>query len=50
MKAITFRVPEVLRNWLENRAKDNHRSMNGEMLELMQRAKERQERKQINTQ
>ena len=47
MKNLTLRIPVALRDWLKQQAKDNSRSMNGEIVELMKQAKEKQEKEII---
>ena len=44
-----IRLPKYLRDWLMGKAKDNSRSMNGEIVELMKQAKEKQEEKEVVT-
>ena len=38
-----YRLPINLRDWLKRKAESNNRSMNGELVELMQKAKENEE-------
>ncbi len=38
-----YRIPVVLVDWLKNKALSNSRSLNGELVELMKKAKEIEE-------
>lgn len=40
VQRMQIRVPRILRDWLKSRAKDNNRSMNGEIIHLMKKAQE----------
>lgn len=42
----TLRVPAVLREWLEAKAKAHHRTLTGELIEIIREIKEREEAEQ----
>ncbi|QTR47507.1 Arc family DNA-binding protein [Thiothrix litoralis] len=40
MQRMTIRVPDEYREWLETAAKSNHRTLNGEIIEIFRKLKE----------
>jgi len=40
----SIRIPSDLKDWIENRAKRNTRSISGELIELMKKAKQEEEK------
>ncbi len=49
MKNFTLRLPDLLRDWIKEKAESNNRSMNGELIAMIKKAKEKQEQKEIMT-
>ena len=43
MESMLVRIPAELKGWLKQKAKENTRSMTGELIELMKKAKEKEE-------
>jgi|GEM_PF-4527053 len=41
----TLRIPVVLRDWLEDRAKARHKTLTGELVEIIREMKEKEEHK-----
>lgn len=41
----TLRIPVVLRDWLEARAKARHKTLTGELVEIIREMKEKEEQK-----
>jgi len=41
----SIRIPRHLKDWLKDRAANNSRSINGELIQLMRKAKEKEEAK-----
>lgn len=42
---ITLRLPTEYKNWLGDKAKANHRTVTGELIELIRQAKEAEQQK-----
>lgn len=40
----SIRIPSELKEWIENRAERNTRSISGELVELMKKAKQEEEK------
>lgn len=40
MESMLVRVPATLKDWLKNKAQSNSRSMTGELIELMKKARD----------
>jgi len=41
---VQFRIPKYLHKWLKDKGKQANRSMNGELVELMKKAKQEDEK------
>jgi len=44
MESMLVRVPATLKKWLKDKAQNNSRSMTGELIELMKKAKQEEEK------
>ena len=43
MKPTSIRIPEYLKEWIKSKAKNNSRSVNGELVEMMKKIKEKED-------
>ena len=46
LRKLTLRIPSKLQKWVKQEGKNNSRSMNGEIVELLKKAKEQAEQRE----